>query len=275
MKKTHTWLYSLLLALLLAVSCADGNDHAVHAAPAAPVAEANLDARSGEEARNTPAARMVIKTGSLTLEHDDPESLNAQAQQLAEQLGGFVVASNVDEWDDNSNRVTLTLRVPAANFDSVLAALRDLGEVTSETVSGEDVTEEFMDLQAQLRNQRALETRFLALLAQAQTVSDTIEVERELARVRTEIERMEGRAKYLNDRVDMSTVSLTVNPTRTLSAHSTTIGSEVADALGDSGEIIAVVVGGLIRIAAGLLPIGVLLTMFGLAIRAAYRRRKA
>lgn len=240
--------------------------------------KATGEAGEASESGGSPAAtteRMVIKTATLTIESDDPDGAAVKARTVAEKANGFVVESEVQQWSEHANSVSLTLRVPSEKFDGTLDELRKLGDVGSETISGQDVTEEYLDVQAQLRNQKALESRFLELLSQAQTVADTLEVERELARVRTEIDRIEGRSKYLADQVNLSTIHFNANPTPTLAGRTTTIGSEIADAFGDSGEIIAVVIGGLIRFAAAMLPIGILAGLLGLGLRAIIRRRKS
>jgi len=221
------------------------------------------------------ASRMVVKSATLVLESDDPVEAAARARSAVEEAGGFVVRSDVQPFNANANSVSLTLRVPSARFDSVLMELRKLGDVGSETISGKDVTEEFLDVQAQLRNHKALEARFLELLGQAGNLSETLEVERELARVRLEVDRIEGRSKFLRDQVDLSTIHFTANPTEALARSTPTLGREVSAALGDSGEIIALVVAGLIRFTAGMLPILILAAVVGFGLRAALRLRKA
>ena len=109
---------------------------------------------------------------------------------------------------------TYTVRVAAAQFDALLAALTGLAEeVEARTVTVDDVTEEFVDLEARLRARRAVEDRYVALLGRADKVTDVIAVQQQLAQVREEIERAEGRMRYLTDRASMSTVEVTLYET--------------------------------------------------------------
>lgn len=267
--------FIIFVTLLIALFAGCNKDQSAMVDAPAPSSEmkGKSDSASGPtEPGIAPSERMVIKNANLTIEHDAPQETSEKALAIVAANGGFVVDNTTQNYNE-STHVSMTLRIPSASFETTVQQLRELGEVRTEAITGEDVTEEFMDLQAQLRNQRALESRFVELLGQAATVAETIEVERELARVRTEVERLEGRSQFLNDRVSMSTIALEIRPTSSFGG-TTTIGKEVADAFGDAGEIIAVVIGGLIRMAAGLLPIGVALALLILVFRGISRRRK-
>lgn len=276
----------LLILALFAGACAKREQEPMVAADApAPMrkSEAGGDPMAADGAETTsgkpgvaPQERMVIKTASVTIQSDAPEDAAAKARGIVESAGGFIVQSDTQSYGSNANQVTLVARVPAEKFDATLDQLRKLGKPTFESIRGEDVTEEYVDVQAQLRNQKQLEARFLALLETAQTVAETLEIERELARVRTEIDRLEGRSKFLRDQVAMSTINVTVQPAPKLfDDEGPKLGEEIVDAFSDAADLVVVVIGGLIRVAGALLPIGVLLALAGLVVRWLWRRRKS
>jgi len=275
------WLAVVLVSMMLSAACAKREqamtvaaDAPVRAERGEPVTD-DENSTPGQSPGVAPQQRMVIKTATMTIQSDEPEATAARARSLIEQSGGFVVQSDTQTYASNANQVSLTLRVPAEKFDATLQALRELGEPVNESIRGQDVTEEFVDVQAQLRNQTKLEARFLALLESAQTVAETLEIERELARVRTEIDRLEGRSKYLRDQVAMSTINLTVRPTPKLfDDGGPKLGEEIVEAFSDAADLVVIVIGGLIRVAGALLPIGVLLLLFAGAARWLWRRRR-
>lgn len=153
----------------------------------------------------------VIKTATVTLEVKDDELQQTlqSATSSAEKHGGFVVSTSVSD-DDDDPTGAIVVRVPAERFGDALADLESLGDVASESVSGQDVTQEFIDLQARLRNYVAQEAALLKLMDEAQSVSDTIRVQNELQRVQLEVERLRGRITYLDDQTAMSTIELRV-----------------------------------------------------------------
>lgn len=268
----------LLLALLLVSSAACAKDaapaqsvptfsRAMENAPAA--APPMADTQAATAGMVAAGERMVIQNGSLSLTSETPQVAAAQIERRTLASQGYVVERN-DSGDNDYRSITLRVRVPADALASILEEFRGLGEVSFESMTGEDVTEEFVDLQARLKVQRALENRFIELLTSAQNVEDTIRVEQELARVRGELERMEGRTKYLRDQAAMATLTINIS---TKSQEMTQ--SEVGRAFRDAGGIIETVIAGMIRVAAALLPIalvGSLLT-FGL-VTLVRRRRK-
>ena len=153
---------------------------------------------------------MLIRTGTATVEVDSLEPAVARVRQLAERTGGFVANTTIQTGERQARQATLQLRIPAARFDAALQGLEPLGEVEEVNVSAEDVGEEFVDVSARLANARRLEERLLEILrTRTGKLEDVLAVERELARVREEIERFEGRLRYLRTRAAVST--LTVN----------------------------------------------------------------
>ncbi|HEV3475228.1 MAG TPA: DUF4349 domain-containing protein [Actinomycetota bacterium] len=150
----------------------------------------------------------VIKTADLEVDIEARGFRDAMdtAIQTAARHGGFVVTSVVQGTD--AKRGSVTLRVPADSFEDALAELRDLGTVQRERISGEDVSQEFVDLEARQRNLEAQEVVLLRLFDEAVSVADTIRIQRELSGVQQQIEEIEGRLRYLRDQTALSTITV-------------------------------------------------------------------
>jgi hypothetical protein len=151
----------------------------------------------------------IIKTASLDLQVTDVPEAARNAVTLATERGGFVQESSVSENGAGRKFGSVTVRVPSEKFDSLLVALRGLALVVrNESVAGQDVTEQYTDLAARLKNAKAQEATYLAVLAQAKSVEDILKVQNYLGNIRETIERYEGQLKYLENRTSLSTVSV-------------------------------------------------------------------
>ncbi|MEL6180931.1 MAG: DUF4349 domain-containing protein, partial [Myxococcota bacterium] len=190
--------------------------------------------------------RMVIREATLELRADAPQTIGIQITQLAEGSGGFVVHSEANGVGDAVTRVDITVRVPSQQFEPTLSQMRGLGKVLREEVSGKDVTEEYVDLEARLRTKRHMEERMLAILQQAASVEDTLKVEQELGRVRSDIEKIVGRKRYLEDRVSFSTIHVNaVAPYQPSASDGESFSSQIGSALQDSVDIFIAVIAGI------------------------------
>lgn len=175
--------------------------------------------QEGELPDGLPSERMVIRTGRAVVEVDSLEPAVEAVRVLAEDHGGYVSDTNLQLGRRQYREATLTLKVPSERLDSAVAGLEPLGDLQSLDLSGRDVTEEFVDVQARLRNQRQLEERLLELLeTRTGDLEDVLAVERELARVRQQIERFEGRVRYLRSRVRMSTLTVSLREPRPIAS---------------------------------------------------------
>jgi len=156
--------------------------------------------------------RKVVKTANLGLRTKEVRQSAARAQQVAAAAGGSIVSSQVYRSDD-SLTAQLVLSVPSAEFERVLDDLRSLGDkVTTDSVSGQDVTEEYVDLKSRERNLRATEESLLRLYDRAQNVEEALSIQRELTNVRGEIEMVHGRIKYLDQHTAYSQITLDIQP---------------------------------------------------------------
>lgn len=151
----------------------------------------------------------IIKTGYLELVVEAVPDTISSVTNLATGKGGFVQHSSVSERPDGTRSGIITIRVPASEFETTMDAVKDLATlVENETASGQDVTEEFTDLEAQLRNAQAQEQAYLRILDQATSVKDILAVQEELGSIRTRIERLEGRIQYLENLTSFSTITV-------------------------------------------------------------------
>jgi hypothetical protein len=171
--------------------------------PAAPGAAAPLPAGA-----RAPFERQVIRTGDLAVEVANFEDAAKALVRIAEGAGGFIAESTTAQGDPP--RGTFVLRVPAAHFAPTLERIEALGKVTERRVSGQDVTEEFVDLQARIRNLETHERQLLIFMERATRVPDLLAIEQELSRVRGEIEQSTGRLRFLANRVELAGIQVTL-----------------------------------------------------------------
>ncbi|MDA1038468.1 MAG: DUF4349 domain-containing protein [bacterium] len=161
----------------------------------------------------------IIKQAEIDLLVDTMEDSQASLQAIAKTHGGFVRDSSVYERQDKTLYGQAVLRVEVSTFEAALSDIRALAlNVQSERVTGTDVTEQFTDLQAQLHNAQEEEKAYLALLSRAGSVSDLLEVQRELSQVRGRIEMFEGRLKYLTNQTDLATITISLSEKPSLTA---------------------------------------------------------
>ena len=206
--------------------------------------------------------RKIIRNATLTLEADDPSKAVQRVASVAESRGGFVVTSESRQQGGSRGSkgyevFTVEMRVPAAQFDAALAEIRAAaGSVTAQKITGKDVTEEYIDLEARLRTQRALETQLMEIMKGADEVADAIAVQRELTNVRTEVERLEGRRRFLENQSSLSTISVTVEPHAPL-VSTTGFFHSLGRAFGDGVDVAATITLFLIRLLLALIPIAV------------------
>jgi len=153
----------------------------------------------------------IIKTGTMRVVVEDITEAVGELTSQAETVGGFVESSSVIE-DRNGKRTGhAVLRIPVERFEETVAKIRSLADlVREETIEGQDVTERYSDLAAQLRNAAAQEEAYLAILRRAVSVEDILNVQRELGNIRSQIEVLTGRLKYLENRTALSTVRVTL-----------------------------------------------------------------
>ncbi len=213
-------------------------------------------------------ARMIIKSADLAFEVEKYDDANMQIQKITEQFGGFIAASNTEIPFENVKRGTVTLRIPSEKFEAALVELKKLAKkLESEGLRGDDVTEEFYDVEARLNNAKKTEMQYLDILRTAHTVTDVLAVQRELNEIRDHIDRFEGRRKFLMDQTGLSTIRVSFHdpyPVRISSSGG--FWSTIGEGFERGYKGFAVTLGGVITFLIAGLPVFalIILTLFGL-----------
>ena len=156
--------------------------------------------------------RMVVRTGTLDIIVVDPVQAAEQMRDLATHLSGFVVSSRVSGSDERTRSAQVTVRIPAKYFDEARTQVRRIAKtVEQETSEARDATREYVDQEARLRNARAEETQYLAILKRAAAVKDVLEVSSRLAEVRGRIDESEADLRFLHHQVEMSLLTTNIS----------------------------------------------------------------
>jgi len=227
----------------------------------------SLTAADSAQTVTAAADRKIIKNGELTLEVSSPNDAQRSVASIAESVGGFVVTSETKliENHDPSKRtveVKLIVRVPANQFDAALSSIEKLSSnVIQRGISGTDVTEEFIDLEARIRTQKALELQFLTIMKQSENITDALEVQRQIAAVRTEIEKLEGRRRFLENRASLSTITVDLKSPIMIAVNTSSFGRSLRESVSDSVDVASAIVLGLTRFFIVMIPIVVLIIL--------------
>ncbi len=223
--------------------------------------------------------RKIIRNADITLEAAAPADVQRKISSIAESLGGFVVTSESKQRQTGNGakeelEVSLVIRVPATQFGPALEQIRSAGSrVIQEKITGQDVTEEFIDLEAHLKTQKALEQQFLEIMKQARKVEDALEVQRQIAGVRTEIEKLEGRKRFLENRATLSTITVNLLTPTAILVNTSGFGRDIREAVADSVEVAIAIVLFLIRFVIVMVPIFLLVILPGYFITRYFLRR--
>lgn len=248
------------------------------------VATQQVSLQEGEKIEEVSAAadRKIIRNADLTIEVASPTETQHRIVSIAEMYGGFVVTSEAKqrEGGEPANRmldIRLVVRIPENQFGGALDRIRGLAtNLAHESVTGQDVTEEFIDLEARIKTQKALEAQFLQIMRQAGKIVDALEVQRQIADVRTEIERLEGRKRFLENRSSLSTITVNIQaPKPIITVTETGFRQSVRDSVSDSVELGSGIVLFFVRFAIVMVPVTLLVLLpCGLLVRYFMRRAK-
>ncbi|GAA5039315.1 hypothetical protein GCM10011506_38360 [Marivirga lumbricoides] len=197
--------YFTLLIVLITLGCHPNNESAImemaEDAEYSPIPEQDADEDVVE--------RKLIKEGHITFETQDLTNARKNIFTVVSKYKAYVSSDQEYKYPGRKSN-TLVIRVPADNFDNLLKdATEGVERFESREINVNDVTEEFLDISARLKTKKELENRFLELLKKANTVTEIVEIEKQIAQLRSEIESVEGRLKYLENRVAFSTLTMT------------------------------------------------------------------
>lgn len=229
-------------------------------------AQASAVPQVGPQVIQTASMRLAIAHGSFEDKIDD-------AHAIVDSYGGFVVNSTASQGSDKRLvEGTLDLRIPAESYGEALSRLRQLGKVESLEESGQDVSQEFVDLNARIRQLRAVEAQLLHLLQQANDVPAALAVQNQLSQVQLDLEQARGRLQYLDNRVAFATISLSVHELGVVPPKGD--GFSIVDAWATAGSAFLTVVGWLFIGIAVAAPVVILLVL-GLLVGREVRKRVA
>ena len=279
-------LVPLVLALAVAACNSGSESTAGSTAGGRDVAEGSVEASAGGAGSKAydgsaqvsavpQVGPQIVKTASLGLgiAHGSFDDKVGEAHAVADSLGGFVVQSFASQ--GSGNRIaegSLVLRIPAESYDPALSRLRGLGKVESLEESGQDVSKEFVDLNARIRQLRAVEAQLLQLLQQANDVPAALAVQSQLSQVQLDLEQARGRLQYLDNRVAFATISMSMHELVVVAPKGD--GFSIVDAWATAGAAFLTVVGWIFIGIAVVAPVLVLLGL-GFLVGRELRKRLA
>ena len=195
-----------LLIFILIIGCHSKNDNA----NLEMASESMMAYEDIAEKENITIERKLIKEGQIEFESKDINSAKQTILNAINKSKGYISSDNEYKSLGRISNI-ITIRVPANNFDQLLAeATKGIKRFDRKVIEIKDVTEEFLDIQARLKTKKELEIRYLELLKKANNVSEMLEVEKQMGQLRSDIESIEGRLKYLENKVSFSTLTITV-----------------------------------------------------------------
>lgn len=207
--KNHSkiiFIFSILVPAILC-SCGTGEKKADFAASEA-VPESASAFRSAPMENIDVPERKVIRKGEIRFRTKDILETSAFITGIVKELDGYIAGDNVYNSGDRSTQ-RMELRIPSVHFDDLLQRISENAKtIESKNIEAQDVTEEYIDVEARIKTKKELENRYMELLSKAKTVEEMLSIEKELGTLRSDIESTEGRLKYLKDQVSFSSLSV-------------------------------------------------------------------
>ncbi|MCD1294473.1 DUF4349 domain-containing protein [Methanocella sp. CWC-04] len=205
--------------------------------------------------------RKVIMTATVHIETDKYDNAVNRVREITSGYGGYIESSSTYLSDNGKHTTTITMKVPQSAFEPALAQVKTLGKVQYEQSSGQDVTKQFIDLNARLKNLKLEEEKLNEIMNRAMTVDDVLQVSKELSRVRYEIERTTAELNYLSARIDFSTITVKIMEPEPVVSYDWGID----DAFREAARAFVSMLGALVVLTGYLIPI-ILYIAIGLAI---------
>ena len=260
---------ALVLSLLLAGCGAGSMEHYANEDAAKMV-----DMNDVEMPADAPAAeRKVIVTGYYSVQTTDFSAASAALEKAVKDSGGYIASSDINGDADNG-RASYQLRIPVKKMDTFTEALRQVGTVTDRTYGEEDITDQYYDLDARLKAKEAQRDRLLELIKKAETLSDLLTLEKELAEVQGELDSMSGQIKRYDNQVAYATVNVQLWQSDLTQSENTPFGPRVTRAFRDSFSTALEVCKDLVVAFIWLLPFLVVVAVIVVIILLATRKRR-
>jgi len=201
-----------IILIILATSCDRRSklkvDREMEVSQAVAVGNADASSTPPKEAPKQSQERKLIKNGTLSFETNDMEKTRKEIEKVYQEFNGYLASENHFNYGERLQHEQ-EIRIPCQYFDPFIQKIEKLGtKIENRHITTQDVTEEFIDVEARLKAKKDLEARYLDLLKLAKTVEDMLSIESQLANVRAEIESMEGRLNFLNNQVAFSTIKI-------------------------------------------------------------------
>jgi hypothetical protein len=248
-------------------------------APASPPVEAPARRSRTESVQPSvpvPQERKIIRHGNMSIEVESVEDALELIKRWVDSVDGYVTNESMSEDGYSRKTGSITCRIPTGELDGAMERLKGLGKVEDVSVSADDITDQYYDLQIRMENQKQLEKRLLELLdRQTNKLSDLLEVERELARVRTQIDSMEGRKRLWDNQVAYSTLYVNVyEPMPTIAGDDGGAFRTLMRSFGKAANNFVLMIAGIIAASGAIVPlIAVFVFVLWLMLKI-WRRRK-
>ena len=285
----------LLVLLVFSISCSTEGDRATNITPSTKTVQESAKSDSSnpqpekvsltdvDKAASTAEAadRKIIRNADITMEAASTTEAQYRVTEIAEAHGGFVITSEAKQRENleptkRTFDIKLVARVPSVEFGAALEEIKKLaGNIPEAHIASQDVTEDFIDLEARIKTQKALELQFLEIMKQAKKVPDALEVQRQLAEVRNDIEKLEGRKRFLENRSSLSTITVNIQASKLVTVSTTGFRSSLRDAASDSLDLASNMVVFFVRLVIVMAPVLVFIVLpAGLVFRYFARRMR-
>jgi hypothetical protein len=245
-------------------------------------ADAETDSESevgGKEVSKVSTNRMIIHQAGLQLNVKDFEKAEQNIEKKVNEYGGYIVESNVYREDEESVSGNITVRIPEKHFQKFLAATEgEAADILERTVTGQDVTEQYVDLKSRVKSKRAVEARLLDFMSDAEKTEDLLKISSDLAIIQEEIEVIVGQMNYLENQTSYSTVEISMFENRVivpgLDNKDLDTWDKTKKQLATSTNFLLAAGSGLIVFIIGNLPIFILILLIGLGVYLTFVRKR-
>lgn len=214
--------------------------------------------------------RKVIMTANIQIETGKLDQVVSQIRTLCSGAGGYVQSSYLDTASNNRRTCTITIKVPQSAYENTINEIKKLGTVKSDRSTGTDVTGTYVDLEARLKNLKATESQLVEIMGKANNTKDILEVEKELSRVRGDIESYTARMNTLKNQIDFSTITVNIAEPQPVVAYDWGIGQAFTEGI----HMFVSVIGALIVLTGILIPLALYLLIFAAVLYLCYKGAK-